>query len=154
MPFRLTNFLQFSHKPRFLFWTVFLFFVFFICFVVHFLFSRHITLCFLSWCIDIFYGLPLFAFFFNHPISSIFAPNFKPSLLGITNIFHHTPLCISFFNMFNLLCTSLVFDRTYWLPLNTPHLTIELIFFPLRIFLLLCEILCLPFSLRMIPGSI
>ena len=44
----------------------------FIYFVVHFLFSRHIAMSFLSWRFDIFRVLPVFFSFFNHPISLIF----------------------------------------------------------------------------------
>ena len=77
--------------------------LFSICFV-HFLVLMHIALSFLSCGFDVSCGrLVCFLFFFlfsNHPISFIFASNFRHSWLGTTNIFRHTSLWIAFLNGF------------------------------------------------------
>ena len=74
----------------------FFFFFFFTYFVVHFLFSNYFVFSILTlWCLS--WSTRLFSFF-NHPISFIFAQNFRHNWLGTTNIFRHTSLCIAFLN--------------------------------------------------------
>ena len=63
---------------------------FFLSSVLRF-FSGYIVLSFRSWCFHTFRSLPLCFPFFNNPISFWFAPSFKISWLGTTNIFRHTP---------------------------------------------------------------
>ena len=59
--------------------------LFFICLVVKFLFSMHISLSFLSWCIDVFHSLTVCFLF----LTTSFAQNFRHLWFGTTNVFCH-----------------------------------------------------------------